>query len=234
MFLMRINSVHAAATVVAVLCALTVPTAGAVAGGGERAGRPFEPGASPGRRVAMMPRHASGMAGPRYGERAGFRAGPGRFRASYGPRYGGPRYGGGYGAGFADGGYPAGNAFDGGPSYAGGAVVGGLLGAGGLLDSGLGAGFGGGFGGPGPAYGSAGAVVPTTVYRPVTRSYTVPVHGFQTVERTRLVPVTSYRPVTTAVQVPVTTYRTFQRTEQVPTLAYQQVCPPCPGCAFGE
>ncbi len=84
---------------------------------------------------------------------------------------------------------------------------------------------------PGYAYGPAPVprtyVIPQTIYHPVTRAYTVPVHGYRVEQRTHLVPVTTYRPVTTQVQVPVTSYRTFQRTEEVPTTVYRQVHRDC-------
>lgn len=65
--------------------------------------------------------------------------------------------------------------------------------------------------------------VPTTVYQPVTRAYTVPVRSYQNVVTNALVPVTAYQTVRTLHQVPVVTYQTVERYHTVPVRAYQQV-----------
>jgi hypothetical protein len=65
--------------------------------------------------------------------------------------------------------------------------------------------------------------VPTTVYQPVTRSYTVPVRGWRNVETVESVPVTAYRTVREVHQVPVVTYQNVETERTVPVRAWQQV-----------
>ena len=219
---MRIDFLHAGVALAGGLCVFILPAAGASAGGVNRVAEASKPSGYPVQRASTKRPRASGVGG---------RVGSAYGKVAAGSlRYGGSRFRSEHvvaGVGYA------GDPYDGGAGYAGGAGGGDLFGAGGLFGPGTGPDFGGHAYGM-PPYGSPTYAVPTTVYQPVTRTYTVPVRSFRTIERTRYVPVTSYRPVTTAVQVPVTTYQTFQRTEQVPTLAYKQVCPPCNGCGFGE
>lgn len=64
---------------------------------------------------------------------------------------------------------------------------------------------------------------PTTVYRPVTRDYTVPVQSWANVETIRTVPVTSYQTVRELHQVPVVSYQTVETLRQVPVQGYAHV-----------